>query len=153
MGWLLWHPVGQVTERSQKSLISTQMFTQSNPCDSPLGWYHCSGSHQITRNKPALPEVTGLVTGRRWQSVWAYLACQYWTAASFPARHNSPTQFWLPFFRLPLPRWQQCQKNEDAEEEQKELNMAEQGALLEELPFNVFPPHQALSVPSGRGAC
>lgn len=25
-GWLLWHPVGWVTERSQKSLISNQKF-------------------------------------------------------------------------------------------------------------------------------
>lgn len=85
------------------------------------------------------PRVTGLVTGRRWQLEWGYVVCQSWTAASFPTRHNSPTQFWLPFFRLPLPRQQQCQKNEDAEEEQKELNMAEEGALLEELPVKCLP--------------
>jgi len=138
VGWLLWHPVGQVTEHSQKSLISTQVFTPSNPCDSPFGWYHCSSSQQITTNKPALPEVTGLVTGCRWQSVWGYLVCQCWTAASFLTRHNSPMQFWLTFLQLLLHCWQQCQKNEDAEE-QEELDMAEQSALLEELPFKCLP--------------
>lgn len=127
-----------MTERSQKSQISTQMFAPSNLCDSPFGWYHCSSSQQITTNKPAVPEVTGMVTGRWWQSVWGYLACWCRTAASFPTRHNSPTQFWLPCFWLPLPCQQQCQ-NKDSEEKQKELNMAEQGALLEKLPFKCLP--------------
>lgn len=104
-GWLLWHPVGQVTGCSQKSLISTQIFTPSIPCDSPFGWYHCSSSQQITTNKPALPKVTGLVTGRRWQSVWGIFgvsvldSCKFSNqaqlshiilAAVFPASSSSP---------------------------------------------------------------
>ena len=74
MEWLQWHPVGQVTEHSQKSQISTQVFIPLNLCDSPFGCYHCPSNQQITMSEPALPKVTELITGHRWPSVWGYLA-------------------------------------------------------------------------------
>lgn len=102
MGWLQWHPVGQVREHSQKSQISTQMFIPPNLCDSPFGCYRCSSNQQITMNEPALPKVTELVTGHRWPSVWGYLAyrqlqvfqpgtilpCNF--GCHFPASSSSP---------------------------------------------------------------